>query len=135
MFAAATVVCGGVLERFPRLRILLLEAGVAWAPYLFERLDEHWEKRPGEMPHISRAPSEFLADGRVVVSTEGEQHLPHAISALGSHLTVFASDYPHWDSEFPDSVRSIADRDDLSEDDKRAVLGTNAARIYGWEVT
>ena len=55
MFAAATVVCGGVLERFPRLRVALLEAGSAWGPYLFERLDEHWEKRPDEMPRITKA--------------------------------------------------------------------------------
>ena len=133
MFAAATVVCGGVLERFPRLRVLLLEAGAAWGPYFFERLDEHWEKRPGEMPGITKAPSGYLADGRLVVSCEGEQHLPHALAGLGRHAVVFASDYPHWDSEFPDSVRGIADRTDLSADDKAAVLGGNAARVYGWE--
>ena len=131
MFAAATIVCGGVLERFPRLRVLLLEAGAAWGPYLFERLDEHYEKRPGEMP-ISKAPSEFLADGRLVVSCEGEQHLPHALRGLGSQSVVYASDYPHWDAEFPDTVRHIADRDDVSDADKKAVLGENAARVYGW---
>jgi len=133
MFAAATIVCGGVLERFPRLRVLLLEAGAAWGPYLFERLDEHYEKRSDEMPHISKAPSEFLADGRLVVSCEGEQHLPHALRGLGSHSVVYASDYPHWDAEFPDTVRHIADRDDLTDAEKAAVLGENAARVYGWE--
>jgi predicted TIM-barrel fold metal-dependent hydrolase len=132
MFAAATIVCGGVLERFPRLRVLLLEAGAAWGPYLFERLDEHYEKRSDEMPHISKPPSEFLADGRIVVSCEGEQHLPHALSGLGTHSVVYASDYPHWDAEFPDTVRHIADRDDLTAAEKSAVLGENAARIYGW---
>jgi hypothetical protein len=41
-----------VLERFTRLRVALLEAGAGWAPFLVHRLDEHYEKRPGEMPAI-----------------------------------------------------------------------------------
>ena len=133
MFAAATLVCGGVLERFPRLRVLLLEAGSAWGPYMFERFDEHWEKRPQEMPHLTKSPSEYLTDGRLVVSCEGERHLPHALAGLGVQSVVFASDYPHWDSEFPDSVRRIADRGDLTDAEKAAVLEANARRVYGWE--
>ena len=132
MFAAATLVCGGVLERFPALRVLLLEAGAGWGPYLFERLDEHHEKRPGEMPAIVKPPSEYLADGRLVVSCEAERHLDYALAGLGQHAVVYASDYPHWDAEFPDSVRAIADRADLDDAQKAAVLGGNAARIYGW---
>lgn len=131
MYAAATIVCGGVLERFPRLRVALLEAGAAWGPYMFERLDEHYEKRPQEMPLITKAPSEYLRDGRVVVSCEAEQHLPHALAGLGGHVVAYASDYPHWDCEFPESVRKIAGRADLTEQQKDAVLGGNAERLYG----
>jgi predicted TIM-barrel fold metal-dependent hydrolase len=130
MFAAATIVCGGVLERFPRLRVALLEAGSAWGPYLFDRLDEHYEKRPHEMPLLTKRPSEYLHDGRIVVSCEGERFLPHALAGLGEHTVAFASDYPHWDSEFPNTVRNISDRDDLTDDQKRAVLGGNALRLY-----
>ncbi len=132
MFAAATIVCGGLLERFRRLRILLLEAGAAWGPYLFDRLDEHYEKRPHEMPRITKRPSEYLADGRLVVSCEAERHLGHALDGLGAHSVVFASDYPHWDAEFPDSVTAITGRDDLDDSQKTAVLAGNAARVYGW---
>lgn len=131
MFAAATLVCGGVLARFPRLRVALLEAGVGWAPYLFERLDEHHEKRPGEMPAIDRPPSEYLRDGRLVVSCEAERGLAHAIGALGRHCFAYASDYPHWDAEFPDTVRHVVERTDLSDDDKAAVLAGNARRVLG----
>jgi hypothetical protein len=99
---------------------------------MFERLDEHWEKRPDEMPLISKAPSAYLGDGRIVISCEGERHLPHALSGLGVHSVVYASDYPHWDAEFPNTVRHIADRDDLDDTEKAAVLGENSARVYGW---
>ena len=133
MFATATIVCGGVLERFPRLRAALLEAGASWGPYMFERFDEHYEKRPNEMPLISKPPSEYLADGRVVISCEAERHLPHALAGLGTHVVAYASDYPHWDAEYPDSVSKIADRDDLTDEQKAAVLSGNARRLLGWE--
>jgi len=133
MFATATIVCGGVLERFPRLRVALLEAGASWGPYMFERFDEHYEKRPNEMPLISKPPSEYLADGRVVISCEAERHLPHALAGLGTHVVAYASDYPHWDAEYPDSVSKIADRDDLTDEQKAAVLSGNARRLLGWE--
>ena len=84
------------------------------------------------MPNISRPPSTYLADGRVVISCEAERHLGHALAGLGDHAVVFASDYPHWDAEFPDSVRSITGHAALNDHQKAAVLGANAARVYGW---
>ena len=130
MFAAATIVGGGVLDRFPELRIALLEAGSAWGPYLFERLDEHWEKRTGEM-RSQRLPSDYLDEGRLVITCEAERWLPHAVTGLGAQTVAYASDYPHWDCEFPESVRKIDARDDISAADKAAILAGNARRILG----
>ena len=132
MFAMTTVLSGGVLERFPRLRVALLEAGVGWAPYYLERLDEHHEHRPHEFPHLTKAPSEYFAEGRMFVSTEGEDHLPYAMSALGGSSVVWASDYPHWDSSFPRSVTKVTSRDDLTTEQLRALFETNPKRLYGW---
>jgi predicted TIM-barrel fold metal-dependent hydrolase len=130
MFAAATIVGGGVLDRFPRLRLALLEAGSAWGPFLFERLDEHWEKRPGEM-RCRRPPSDYLSEGRIVITCEAERWLPHAVAGLGPQTVAYASDYPHWDCEFPDSVRKIDERADLDAADKAAIFAGNARRILG----
>lgn len=132
MFAVTTVVCGGVLQRHPRLRVAMLEAGVGWAPYYFERLDEHYEHRADEMPAIDRPPSSFLEDGRLVISTEGEEGLAEAVRRLGEQSVVWASDYPHWDSEFPGSVQRVTDRDDLTDAQKRALFEENPRRLYGW---
>ena len=132
MFAATNLICGGVLERFSRLRVALLEAGAGWAPFLVHRLDEHYEKRPGEMPAIRMEPSMYLADGRLVISCEAEPDLGHTVDRLGDHVVAYASDYPHWDCEFPDSVTKIVQRDDLGRDAKRMVLADNARRVlYG----
>jgi predicted TIM-barrel fold metal-dependent hydrolase len=132
MLAVTTIVCGGALARHPRLRVAMLEAGVGWAPYYFERLDEHYEHRAHEMPGIDRPPSTFLEDGRLVISTEGEDGLAHALHALGPQSVVWASDYPHWDAQFPGSVQKVLDRPEITEGERRAVFETNPRRLYGW---
>ena len=134
MFAATTLVCGGVLERHPRLRVALLEAGVGWAPYFFERLDEHWEHRADEM-QVTQPPSTFLHNGQLFISTEGEEGLGHTVEQIGAGCVVWASDYPHWDARFPGAVKPVLDHPGLSDADKAAVLSGNAERLLGWSGT
>ncbi|MFP6622592.1 MAG: amidohydrolase family protein [Myxococcota bacterium] len=130
LFGLTTVLCGGVLERFPKLRVALLEAGCGFLPYYLERLDEHFEKRPGEMP-ITRSPSETFAEGRCVLSCEPEEKsLAFVTESVGADKIVYASDYPHWDCEFPNSVRAISERDEISDDVKRAILYENSQRLF-----
>ena len=45
---------------------------------------------------------------------------------------MWASDYPHWDAEFPGAVKRIRDRDDLTDAEKVAMLDANPRRLYGW---
>lgn len=131
MFATTALLAGGVLERFPTLRVAMLEAGAGWLPYLLDRLDEHFEKRPGEMRCTAR-PSEHVAGGRFVVTCEpDESTLAAVVEHAGAHVVAYASDYPHWDAEYPRSVAAIAARDELGDDVKRAILGGNAARVLG----
>ncbi len=131
MLGVTTLLGGGVLERFPRLRVALLEAGCGWFPSFLERLDEHYEKRGAEMP-VHRRPSEFVAEGRVVISCEPEEHgIAYAVDRLGPGVVVYASDYPHWDAEFPGSVAEVRDREDLDPDARRAILAGNARRLLG----
>ena len=135
MLGLTTMLAGGVLERHPRLRVAFLEAGCGFVPAFLERLDEHHEKRPGEMPAIARPPSAYLDDGRVVVSCEPEEHgIAYAVERLGTHVVAYASDYPHWDAEFPGSVAHVRDRNDLTDDAKAAILGGNAARLLGMDL-
>ncbi len=130
LFGLSTVLCGGVLERFPRLRVSFLEAGCGFLPYFLERLDEHFEKRTGEMP-IQRKPSDTFAEGRCLISCEpGERSLRYVIDSLGADKILYASDYPHWDCEFPNSVRAISERDELGDDVKHAILYENSRRLF-----
>ncbi len=132
MFATTKFVCGGIMERFPTIRVTMLEAGAGWVPYTFERLDEHWERRPHEMPNCPKAPSEYLKGGRFFVSTEGEDGLPQIMQLAGNHWIVWASDYPHWDCHYPNSVTHLDKRDDITAEDKRVIFHTNAERMLAW---
>src|SRR5262249_40069997 len=115
----------------PRLRVALLEAGAGWVPYFFERLDEHWEHRADEMP-LNRRPSDYLANGQLFISTEGEDGLGHVVGQVGSGCGGWASGYPHWDARFPGAVKPILDHPELLEEDKAAILSGNAERLLGW---
>ena len=79
-----------------------------------------------------KRPSEYLAAGRLFVSCESnEKALPHVLSELGDDFLVYASDYAHYDCLYPESVRTLQERSDVSEKSKEKLLGNNAARLYG----
>lgn len=131
MLALTSFTVGGVLARFPELRVAFLEAGAGWLPFWLERLDEHWSLMPEQAPELDRPPSEYFL-GRGFVSCEPEERaLPWVIDTLGDGVVCYASDYCHWDCSFPDSVKLLVDRSDFGEDAKVALLGTNAAHLYG----
>jgi predicted TIM-barrel fold metal-dependent hydrolase len=101
-------------------------------PYFFDRMDEHVEKRGRLTPACKREPREYLQRGQLYVSCEPEEStIPHAVEALGPYFILYASDYPHWDSDFPDSTRPLRERKDLSEVVKRRIMGDNARVFYG----
>jgi len=133
MTAMTAMISGGVFDRHPRLRVAFLEAGVTWVPYFLDRLHEHWEKRGDWIPGgWKRDPREAVAAGQVWVSCEpGETLLPAVVAALGADFLLYASDYPHWDSEFPDSARALRERADLAPAARDKILGANAARLFG----
>jgi hypothetical protein len=132
MLAMTALVLGGVLERHPRLRVAFLEAGVGWVPYFVERMDEHFEKRGRQVPACTRPPSEYVARGQCYFTCEPEERgIAAACDAIGDDRIMYASDYPHWDSDFPHTVEPIRSRADLSEASKRKILGGNAVRFYG----
>ena len=123
----------GVYEKFPNLRVGYLEAGATWVPYMLNRMDEEWEKRGWfEAIECKKKPSDYLCGGNVFIHAEpGEQLLPEVIRIMGQNRLFYASDWPHWDNEFPESIDHIMDRTDLTEQDKMDILRNNALEMYG----
>jgi predicted TIM-barrel fold metal-dependent hydrolase len=133
MTAMTALISGGVFDRHPRLRVAFLEAGATWLPFFLDRLHEHWEKRGDWIENgWRRDPREYLDTGNIWVSCEpGETLLPAVVDALGSDFLLYASDYPHWDSEFPESAKNLRERSDLDAEVKAKILGLNAQRLFG----
>ena len=131
MIAVLSIVGGGIFERFPRLKVAFLEGGAGWLPFWMERIDEHYEKLAPQVPELRKRPSEYIKSENFYISTEAEESmLPVVLEHVGEDRVLYASDFPHWDCSFPNSVRHISERQSLSDAAKRKVLGDNAARLY-----
>lgn len=131
MLALMSMVIGGVFQRFPTLHVGFMESGCGWLPFWLERLDEHYELMPEQAPAIDRKPSEYVLEGNCFISCEPDEHmLAQVIQLIGDRKIVYASDYYHWDCAFPDTVKLIAERNDISDASKKRILGENAAGMY-----
>jgi predicted TIM-barrel fold metal-dependent hydrolase len=132
LIACTAVMYSGLLEAYQDLRVAFLEAGCGWAPFWMEHMDEEYEKRPFDAPRLSAPPSEYMRSGRVYVACEPEEKtLPFVQHFFPDDNILFASDYPHWDCGFPDSVSTLADRIDIAETTKVKILSENPRRFYG----
>jgi predicted TIM-barrel fold metal-dependent hydrolase len=131
MVASTALILGGVFEHHPKLRVALLESGVGWVPYFMERIEEHLEKRGRLTPECKREPKDYIARGQLYVSCEPEEvSVPLAVESLGDHFIMYASDYPHWDSDFPNSTKPMRERRDISDAVRAKIMGGNAERFY-----
>jgi hypothetical protein len=134
MIQITSVLMSGVLDRFSRLRLAFLEAGIGWVPFLQGRMDRSYRarKRPAYTGGALQLPSRYLAEGRVYFSVDpGEAGIAEAMAVLGDDVLFFASDFPH--EVNTDGCRSeIAELlAVMPEASREKVLAGNARRFYG----
>jgi uncharacterized protein len=127
-----SLVFEGVFERFPGLKIVLIEGGFSWAPALCWRMDKHWERLRQETPQLKRPPSDYVRTHcwfttQPIEEPENPQHLAEIIDWIGWDRVMFSTDYPHWDFDDPQHVIKFQ----LSEEQKRMLLRDNAKALYG----
>jgi len=127
--ALTAMVVDGLFERFPRLKIVSVEAGCGWAAYLMDRMDEK-HSRFGA-PGLSLKPSDYIRRNCYFVAEPEERSIGAMLDLVGEDRILWGSDYPHIDSDLdaPNQIRrAIAD---LSPARQAAVLGGNARRVFG----
>ena len=137
MVHCANWIVNGMPERFPKLKVIWIESGVAWAPWLMQRLDNEYKMRTSECPALKRLPSEYMQE---MYYSSQPLEIPRNLKALEASFEMigaetqllYASDYPHWDMDLP-SV--IYDLPFLSEKAKRNILGQTARRLFNLDVT
>lgn len=130
--ACLNLIAGGVLDRFPKLRVAFLESGSAWAVHWLARMDEHFENWGYTLRSLERKPSDVFR-AQCFVSTDPEEEAVAAtVEYVGEDCVVWASDYPHPDAIFPGAARATLANAHMSALRKRKVLVDNGRRLYGF---
>ena len=139
MMGLVALISGGVLDRFPDLRVAFLEAGCQWVHFVLERMDHRFRRTRNQLstfhsqtaPRHDLPPMDYVRKGNLFFSTEADDVLlPHVIDLVGADNMVFGSDMPHGDRE-PFVVRKVKERKDISDSAKLKILESNPARLYG----
>ena len=128
----ASLIGAGVLDRYPSLRLGVLEAGHGWLPFWAKRLDEHAQSVARALPPLQQRPSDYITSGRffqTIEMSEGVELTKAVIQLLGEDILMYASDYPHGESWFPKSVDTVMAWD-LPERQRRKLFWDNALRFY-----
>jgi uncharacterized protein len=126
-----SLISEGVFDRFPTLRVSLMECGFAWLPSLLWRFDKDWKGLWLEVPWVKEKPSSYLR--RHFRATTAPAHLPadreearELMAMIGPDVLMYASDHPHRHGPSIEVLDEV-----LDEDARRAVRSGNAAEFYG----
>ena len=124
-----SIMNGAVLERFPRLKIVLLESGCGWIAYWLSRMDETFDHTGFSTP-LKQHPSEYFKRQCFITMDADEELASDMIRRVGAQSFMWAADYPHSDGHrnAAQSVRSVLK--DLPQEDQARVLGDNAIEAY-----
>jgi predicted TIM-barrel fold metal-dependent hydrolase len=122
-------------ERFPKLKVMWVESGLAWLPFLMQRLDHEVMMRQSEAPGLKRLPSEYMREmyySSQPLERNDLELLEMTMKKINAETQLmFSSDWPHWDFDPPSSITTLPF---LSDQAKRNILGLNAARAFNLPV-
>jgi predicted TIM-barrel fold metal-dependent hydrolase len=126
-----SIIAGGILERFPHLKLVSAENDVGWLPHYMYRLDHAWEKYGLLMAEpLPRKPSEYMRR-QLWATFQDDPVGPAAYKLYGESNYMWASDFPHTDSTWPNS-RKVIERDfaGVPEEVTSKIVYKNAAELY-----
>jgi predicted TIM-barrel fold metal-dependent hydrolase len=126
------IICSGVLERFPELKIVSVESGSGWIPFILEALDyEMAENAPRLKAALSLSPSEYFKRQIYATTWFERTNLASMVASVGEDNIMFETDFPHPTCLYPDPLKTAAENmRDLTPAVQRKILGENAAKLY-----
>ena len=127
--AAMTMVADGLFDRFPRLKVLCVEAGCGWAPYIMDRLDEKYEHLGWTYP-TKLKPSDYFRRNLWVVAEPEERTIGAVMDLMGEERVLWGSDFPHIDSTLEAAKLIRGSIAALSPERQRKLLGGNASGVF-----
>jgi hypothetical protein len=124
-------VINGMGERFPKLPVIWIESGLAWIPFVMQRLDHEYMLRPSECPLLKKKPSDYMRDmyySSQPMEIQDMQAMECTFRMMNAETQLlYSSDYPHWDFDLPSTIYDLKF---LSEKAKHNILGGTAARLF-----
>ena len=134
MTTITMMTAGGVLQRFPELRCVFLEANGGWIVPWLERLDHHYHVYSWDVPWLTDTPSSYFRRQCWISFDCDESTLEFTARSplVGSDRIVWASDFPHPDAKYPGTTAMLAEAlAGLPFADQQLIAGGNAAALYG----
>jgi uncharacterized protein len=126
------IILSGLLDRHPTLKMVSVESGVGWIPFILEALDyEMSENAPKQLDQLSMLPSEYFRRNLYATFWFEKNNVPALIAAVGEDNVLFETDFPHPTCLYPKPLETVAAKmSTLSPAVQRKVLGENAASLY-----
>ncbi|MEE9248261.1 MAG: amidohydrolase family protein [Dehalococcoidia bacterium] len=133
--SVASMIFGGVFERYPRLKVGVVEYELAWAPYFIKQMDMAY-KEHRYVTEIKfkgdKLPSDVFHENLFVCFQEDELGIALR-EVIGVDNIMFGSDYPHRESTWPNSRKVLAKvLKGVPEEEQEKIVYSNAARLYGF---
>jgi uncharacterized protein len=127
--AVAALVCDGLFDRFPTLKVAIVESGAGYVRYLMDRMDEKYA-RFGRINPLKRWPSEYVRANFWFVMDPSEGSIDAQCDLVGEERFLWGSDYPHIDSHATAVAEVHAALAPMSERRRNLVLGGNARKLF-----
>jgi len=128
------LILSGMFDRHPDLKMVSVESGVGWIPFILETLDyEMSENAPEELSQLKKMPSEYFRSNLYATFwfERNRNKLPELIEAVGEDNILFETDFPHPTCLYPKPLESVeAKMATLSPEVRAKILGENARRLY-----
>jgi uncharacterized protein len=134
MHTICYLTAGGVCERFPGTKFIMLEANGGWLVPWLERLDHHALKFSWDVPDLKASPSEYFRRQCWISFDPDESMLAFTAQSplCGADRIIWASDYPHPDAKFPGITEELTEAlEGLSFAEKQAITSESAIALYG----
>ena len=121
----------GLFDRFPKVKIVVLESGAGWAGYLLNRMDAVFDSPLGETVPLKEKPSYYFQRQCWISGDPDEKAFGHVVDFVGADKFFWASDFPHFDhpGNYMDELKELVEP--MSESTRQKVIGANVAEVYG----
>jgi len=126
------IITSGMLDRHPDLKIVSVESGCGWIPFILEALEfEMYENAPEQMAKLKLTPRQYFRRQMYATTWFERTNLPHIIEAVGEDNIMFETDFPHPTCLYPDPLAVARENMvGVSEAAQRKIMGDNAAKLY-----